>query len=394
MGNRMGVTAGSAWTALLAGLGWLLSGALYGLLTWFSVLPASFARVLAPETVQSSVWQGVMPWPVVIPLLSALTLVGLTAGLLQFALPRSTVKPATAHAAEPAVQQERRPAPFMAVWLCIVLASFATSMLWSAGTVLAQWPPARVALLFNSVEPELLSAGYWGIVWGWVPALAGTFAARRRQGTPRPAPGIRPPKRLTWIGATAASAALLVAAAPLSAAATRALRPAQATPSPVATQPAVVYGSPNVGPAHQAPAADWCSSDQVALSAGEPDAATGHRGLAIRLVNTGGAPCVLNSYPDLAFNDTAGWAMDVLLVHGGSFMTTDPGAHTITVLPGAAAEAFLGWNAMAGAGDTRVGTLLTAPYAGATRQSSAITLDIVNGGAVAVTAWSLAQPAG
>jgi hypothetical protein len=114
----------------------------------------------------------------------------------------------------------------------------------------------------------------------------------------------------------------------------------------------------------------------------------------IRLVNTGGSPCVLNSYPDVAFNDVAGWAMEVLLVRGGSFMTTDPGVRPVIVVPGGTAEAYLGWNAMAGAGDTRVGTVLVAPFSGAARSSLAMDLDMVNGGYVAVTAWSLPNSVG
>jgi hypothetical protein len=77
------------------------------------------------------------------------------------------------------------------------------------------------------------------------------------------------------------------------------------------------------------------------------------------------------------------------MVHGGSFMTTDARRHPITLAPGAAAQASLGWNAMAPAGSTTVGTILVAPYAGAVRQKSSAVLDIVNGGAVAVTAWEV-----
>ncbi len=125
------------------------------------------------------------------------------------------------------------------------------------------------------------------------------------------------------------------------------------------------------GPSLQAPDPAWCRGEHVTVSLGEPDAATGHRGMPVRLVNTGGSPCVLNSYPDVAFNDTAGWAMEVLLVRGGSFM-----------------------NAMAGAGDTRVGTVLVALFPGAVRSSLAMDLDMVNGGYVAVTAWSLPKSSG
>ena len=42
---------------------------------------------------------------------------------------------------------------------------------------------------------------------------------------------------------------------------------------------------------------------------------------------------------------------------------------------------------MAAAGDTQAGTVLVAPYAGSDREKLPVVLDIVNGGAVAVTAW-------
>jgi hypothetical protein len=72
-------------------------------------------------------------------------------------------------------------------------------------------------------------------------------------------------------------------------------------------------------------------------------------------------------------------------------MTTDARHHPITLAPGAPALASLGWNAMAPAGSTTVGTILVAPYAGAVRQKSSAVLDIVNGGAVAATAWKVAS---
>jgi hypothetical protein len=393
MGNIRGITADSAWTAIVAGFGWLLSGALFATLTWFNILPATFVRLLVPETIAATAWRSVMPWPVLIPALSMLTLVGLMVLLLRPALPNPAAAQPT-----PAGKPASTPV-FMTVWLCVVLSSFVTSVLWSAGGILAQWPPMRAAMLFSSVETALLSAGYWGIVWGWVPALAWALLARRRGGAVRTVRAGRAGHRsavAVLAGATAACAVLLVAAAPLSGAATRAASAAQVRPSPSQSPstPPVVYGSPLVGPAQQPPETDWCRGEQVAISLGQPDAAASHRGMPIKLTNKGGTPCVLTSYPDVAFDDTAGWAMEVLLVQGGSFATKDPGVHRVTVLPGASAEAFLGWNAQAGAGDTRVGTVLVAPYTGAARSSSAISLDIGNGGVAAVTAWSLPKSAG
>lgn len=399
MGIRGGVSSGSAATAAAAaaaGIGWLLSGALFAALSWFGVIPASLLRLVVPETVAASAWRAVMPWPLLIPVLSALTLLGLLLLLLRLVVPRPTADRPGGRAA------------LMSVWLCVVLASFLTSALWSAGSILAQWPPPRAAMLFDAAGSALLSAGYWGILWGWVPALAWVRVGRRGPGgqgdggIPASADhaltsdtGHRRLPAGALLAATAVVAALLVAAAPLSGSATRAASLAQTrpTPSPSPTAPPVVYGSPTVGPPpFQTPDATWCRSEQVTISLGEPDAGTGHRGMPIRLLNTGGTPCVLSAYPDVAFDDTAGWAMDILAVHGGTYMTTDPGLRPVTVAPGATAQAFLGWNAMAGAGDTRVGTILVAPSSGLPRTSLPADLDMVSGGYVAVTAWGLAKP--
>lgn len=93
----------------------------------------------------------------------------------------------------------------------------------------------------------------------------------------------------------------------------------------------------------------------------------------------------------MAFNDTNGSAMDVLLVHGGSFMTEDPGLKNLGLAPGESAVAYLGWNAMAAAGATTVGELLVAPYAGTERYVAPSDPDIVNGAPVSVTAWGPAR---
>ncbi|MDP9983879.1 hypothetical protein J2W14_003302 [Pseudarthrobacter oxydans] len=404
-GTPRGAATAAAAAAAAAGIGWLISAALFAALSWFSVFPVSLTRLVVPETVAASSWHAVAPWPILIPALSVLTLLGMLLLLLRLLVSR------------PADRIDNRTA-MMSVWLCVVLASFFTSVLWSAGSISAQWPPPRMAMVFDGAGPSLLAAGYWGIVWGWIPALVWirVAAARSRNGDdgdnavsgggpdglhlPRTAATgpQRPRARLgILLAATAVCGVLLVAAAPLSGAATRAaanaaqVRPA---PSPSPTEQPVVYGSPTVGPLQQTPDPSWCSSEQVAISLGEPDAATGHRGMPIRLVNSGTVPCVLNAYPDVAFDDTGGWAMDILTVRGGSFMTTDPGPRAITVAPGAAAQAALGWNAMAGAGDTRVGAILVAPFSGAARTRLPADLDMISGGYVAVTGWSLVQPTG
>jgi hypothetical protein len=65
--------------------------------------------------------------------------------------------------------------------------------------------------------------------------------------------------------------------------------------------------------------------------------------------------------------------------------------HRITLTPGAAAQASLGWNATAPAGSTTWARFsLPRTPARFARNLSAV-LDIVNGGAVAVTAWEVAS---
>lgn len=368
MGHRNAITV-STWTALIAGAGWLLSGALYGALTYFnSVVPASLVRLVFPETIPANAWHTPMPWPVVLPVVSTLTLAGLAAVSVKVALPGPG--------------ERARPVPvLLAVWFAVVLASFFAQGLWAAGTVLAGWPPPRLAFMLNGVESSLLSAGYSGIVWGWVPALL----AVRRVRTGRPtAPSA--PEGGKWIMATAFLAAALVAAVPLSAAATKARLPAAAPPQP--SEPPVVYGSPGVSAATEDAGTDWCAGGQVEITLGQPDAATGHRAVDLRLQNVGTKACVLAAYPDIAFDDEDGWAMEVFVFRGGTFMTDDPGRQPITLAPEETARASLGWNAMAAAGDKRAGTILVAPYAGTVRTSLPADLDIVNGGAAAVTAWA------
>src|SRR5450830_918081 len=119
--------ARSTAVAVTAGFGWLLSGALFAGLSRFSPLPASLARMVVPETVTASSWSTAMPWRVMVPLLSALTLFGLVQLMVGLFVPRT----APDHPGNRAVTG--------AVWLCVVLASFLTSALWSAGSILAQW---------------------------------------------------------------------------------------------------------------------------------------------------------------------------------------------------------------------------------------------------------------
>lgn len=357
------------WIALLAGGVWMLSGAVNSALTWSSRIPESLTNIVFPSTISPAAWHAVAPWPAILAVASALTLAAIFAVASTIALAAKTTPRVT----------------FVLLWFCAILASFATNVVWSVGEILAGWPPARFAMLLNGAQDTVLRAGYWGIVWGWLPAVVAIFLLRRHE--PSMA-GIRVRAGTTAVAIVAAVA--LVVSLPLSTAANRGAT-AQLQPSPAPSTPTVVYGSPTVAAAVESPGDNWCGGDQVAVTVGQTDAATGHRRLDIRLVNTGERSCVVDGYPDVAFDDTSGSAMETLMVHGGSFMTTDARRQPITLAPNAAAQASLGWNAMAPAGSTTVGTILVAPYAGAVRQKSSAALDIVNGGAVAVTAWEVAS---
>ena len=373
------LTAGSAWIAGFSGLGWLLSGLLNGWLTTRpGVLPMAFVQLLFPETIALDAWRAVDIWPVFLALVSTLTFMILTACVLLFVEPLNAVDPA------------QRRIRFFATWMCVVVASFATSVLSALGELIAGWPPPRLAMLFDGVDSDLLAAGYWGIFWGWLPVAAGMLIAEKRPfglGR-RKTPGL--PGLLVAVAAIG-MAGTLVAAIPQAQRETKAQAAAEPpSAAPPAAPESDPIGSPSVSYATQPAGTDWCDGKDLSLTVSEPDGATGHRALRMGMTNNGANSCVLESYPDLAFDNVDGWAIDVLVVHGGSFMTDDPGIARVTLAPGQGAEAFMGWNAMASAGDTRTGNLLVAPYAGTLRQNSTVYLDIIDRGTVSVTAWQKA----
>lgn len=379
MGKHGKSVIGTAWIVAGAGILWLLSGALNGWMLAHQVrMPAQFTRLLFPETIAKSTWQSTQPWPILLSLFSVLATMAFTLLLLRGAGLRAGRHPGD------------QPIGFLAAWMSIVLAGFAVAGLASLGYVIASWPPARWAYLLDGVQPALLAAGYWGIIWGWLPALAGTLSMKSVKPRANPKDALRRPDAMPLLVA-GLLAVILVATIPAAANYTKETQtPQPAPPSPAAPSP-TPYGWPDRSDAFQAAGKDWCGGEGVSISWHEPEGATGHRGMGFDLTNTGTGPCVVESYPDIAFNDAEGWAIEVLVVHGGSFMTDDPGVSAITLLPGQSARAFLGWNAMAAAGDARTGTMLVAPYAGTLRHSSPVDLEIIDGGAVSVTAWELVK---
>jgi hypothetical protein len=155
-----------------------------------------------------------------------------------------------------------------------------------------------------------------------------------------------------------------------------------ATPTPAPT--------PIIGPVDSLPAAgpidpSWCTHDQVMLSVVAGDAATGHRAAGYRATNVSDRPCVLDGYPDVAIADPLGADVGVAIVHGGSFMTQDPGPTAMTLPPGGTAMSLLGWDASDGR--TAIGAVYIAAYPGLVRTVIPADWDMTAATTVAVTAW-------
>src|SRR5690606_30368919 len=102
---------------------------------------------------------------------------------------------------------------------------------------------------------------------------------------------------------------------------------------------------PTAASADDQPAEGACTAADTTIMAPAPDAATGHRGQWIMLVNVSEEPCVVEGYPDVAYGDQNEHLLDVAVEHGRSFMAEDPGASPITLQPGDAVSAVIGWDA-------------------------------------------------
>jgi len=368
-------------TTLVATLLWFASGAAYGLLTWFSVLPISPALVF-PETIGASTWQSVAPWNAVLPALGALAFAAIFALLLAL-LRRS----------------------FVAVWFAAIAASFLTALIFAVGQTVADWPPMRAAMVLQYVTDALPDAGYWGMIWGWVPALVAVLLRRRVASRAAVVPvafesvsdaAAPAPRRATAVPALVAALLVLVAgvgivaSVPAANTANRALN--DDTPAPI-VQPQPAYTPPppvSVAPGDFTIDPGWCTNAQLSLLDGGGDAATGHRQFSFTATNISDTACVLDGYPDFAFGNAESGDLGVNVFHGGSFMTEDAGATPITLEPGARAMTQLGWNANATAGVFATDTIWTAPYPGAERLPFPQQLDITAGSTVAATAWELA----
>ena len=352
--------------AVLAAVLWVASALAFRALSEINPGPHQFLAHLAPGTLSPVVWAWAQPWAVLAAVLSMAVLAAayLLVGRVSYGV-------------------AARGPRFVVLWFAAVVAGTVATIPWAVGVTIASYPPARPAFLFNAVGDLVLQSAYWGLVWGWAPALVAARAARDATRSRR--------------GTTSLVVALLVALAVAPAPFALAVPEGSDTPialpeEPITPPPTVAPGSGDVDP-------ELCTPDQSALLMGEPDGATGHRALAVRLMNFSETTCVLDGYPDLAFADARGSELDVTVEHGGSFLTEDAGAQRIEVPAGGYAIFWIGWDASSGPDDERVESLFGAAYPGYPRGSWPVSLDVFDGGEVAVTAWVLdptkgADPAG
>ncbi len=362
-GRRM-IVAG-----VVAGMLWVATGTVSHLLTQGS---GTLARLgsLMPAVIPSSIWN----WPV----LWAPTVIGL--GTVGVAL--ASVGVASL------IRRGAASAGLIGTWFSVVVAASAVGAAIDVFGVLADLPLVGL-LAFSSSFGDVAAIGaLWGLIAGWVPALVAVRA-------PRTDP--RAPRSRAWL--PIAAGAVLVLFVVVGLAGARVARTDNAQQAAVAGGTAPPQGGalpdpyaqgnavPTVAPTSDESGSTTCTPAVATLLKGDPDAATGHRSLAIRLMNFSDQPCTIEGYPDVAFGDQNSHDLAVAIEHGGSFMTTDPGAQPVEVPPGGTVIASLGWDANATAGALVTTTLYAAPLAGMDRGSWPLDLDIVEGSTVSVTAW-------
>ena len=352
--------------AVVAALLWLVSGGLE--LLGRQTLSGPVRHVLsiiAPETIPVQLLTAPAPWGF---LMITLSMLGIAASYAALAALVRRQQPGST------------PTAFAAYWLVAV----------ASGTLVAATPVVVdlvVAVVkqetpFGFSDEHLAGIAHWGLVFGWIPALvAVALDAAGREG--RRAYD----RRMVAIPAVALfllAATGLTVATPQAYAAVQAQIPTEPAPEPAPTGTPV----PLVAPGDWQPDPLWCTSGQLEMTAGVPDAALGSRGLVMHARNVSDAACVVESYPDVAFADEFSSAIDVNVDHGGGMLSEDPGVTRIELQPGAEVISALTWSAMPTQGLNAAGWLYIAAFHGAERQQMVVETDIT-GGTVSVTAWGL-----
>lgn len=295
-------------------------------------------------------------------------------------------------------------AAFAAAWLAAVLIAFAIGAALDLGNFVSWVGAFGIRGAAGTMGAAPLTT-WWAALVGWIPALVWVRLGRGNDSdsTPsrRPSGGAASTTVVSLI-AVIALIGLPFAAVTGHNATQEQLREEQAgaqqqadpegaaAPDPSAAGESVPTAAPSEGRS----AEDTCTSANTTILAPAPDAATGHRGQALSLVNVSEEACVVDGYPDVAYGDQNEHLLDVAVEHGRSFMAEDPGASPITLQPGESASAVIGWDANSVHGQLAARSLWVAVLPGETRLSWDISLDIISGATVHVTAWQAATTPG
>lgn len=365
---------------------WLASATVGGL--WVVVVLFSALGSLTPlarvehavlPTATPYSWSWAAPWPVLVPVAGAVAAALVHAAILHLGRSRSA---------------------FAFTWLATVAAGAAVGLTIDVVLVFGNLFSSGWAAWALDLGSRAAAGAYWGLLYGWI---AGLVARRLTRADAEAA--ATPPHRVgaaLVAVAAIASLAVLGAAQIVGDAATQAQIRAEAA----AAEPPPADGSAPVDP--QAPGdpvpervdgpgvtgVDACTPDRAMTLIGDPDGATGHRGLRLELMNFSEEPCVIEGYPDVAFGDQNGHLLDVDVAPGSSFMAVDPGPMRIEIPAGASAVAWIGWDANSTHGALVAKTVWGAVLPGETRGSKPIESDIVAGSSVTVTAWALPEITG
>ncbi|HZU93261.1 MAG TPA: DUF4232 domain-containing protein [Microbacterium sp.] len=359
-----GSVAGLAVSAL-----WLLTGGLYMVIVNDRLL-YRMTGVLGIGPLQAQYWLWPLGWAVPTLLLSAVILTTVTALFVDQFAPRGNA--------------------FLIVWFSVIASSAVLGLTIDVTHVIDVVAQSGVSGLGIASLESATRASFWGLMIGWMPALI-VFTPYR----PRPSDG-------RAMAALAAATVAIVLFAFVSGAGYRAYQAQVAMENeamqghtdesgafidPQATGEPVPTAAPGATLPELDPA--WCTPDRSMLLLGASDAATGHRGQIISLSNFSEEPCVIEGYPDIAFEDQNGHALDVAVAPGSGFMATDPGPSLITVPAHGQAITFITWDANSTAGALVARKLHAAATPGMERGSWPVELDIVGGSSVEITAWSL-----
>ncbi len=82
-----------------------------------------------------------------------------------------------------------------------------------------------------------------------------------------------------------------------------------------------------------------CHTSQLTVSARGAPGGASHAGIAIVLTNTGSVTCTLYGYPGVGLLTSTKQLSPTVVPRGQSYLFRDPGPHTVTLAPGAAASA-------------------------------------------------------